>query len=128
ATSGRMIFSQKTTREWMLSRTLAPSDDACAQAVVDVEDTGRATVAGGFDDEEAGDLAVPHDRDGAFGDLVGRDGARTIRHHLARRPVEKARQMAAQVAVGDDADQPARRVGDTHHAEARSEERRVGKA
>ena len=60
-----------------------------------------------FDDEERGDLRLIEKVERGAGQHVGRDRARPGGHHL----VDGSRQevgaeMAAEVAVGDDADEP----------------------
>ena len=80
---------------------------------------GLAAVRRG--DQEAGDLAVVHQRQRLAGQRLGADGARIWRHHLARPVQHQPFQMPPEVAVGDDPGQVAVGIGHAHHAEAASD-------
>ena len=95
----------------------SPSDDARAQAVVDVQDACDMARSCGIDDQKAGD-APGHFGDGLFGEDIGADGFGVARHDVARDMIEQAGHVAAEVAVGDDARKLAVIVEDACDAKA----------
>src|SRR5436190_13972884 len=88
-----------------------------AQAIVHVEKPGRPPVV--VDDKERGDRGAVHQPQRLGGEMPGGDRPWLAVHDLAD-PADEERviHVAAQIAVGDDAEEPSVAAGDADAAKA----------